>query len=209
MFHRFTLAVTVLVLAACTSTLLAQDGKDAPKQPAKPPTAAELLKLAGPGPEHEKMAKYAGKWDIMIKMGGTASYKGEAENRMTVAGRFLQMDFKAKAAKEIPGLPADTEGAFTLGFDRRHGHYALIHMDTFGTYFVTSQGKADETTGKIRMAGKDDDPMMKAMGLTKEFVHVVDFKSADEFVVEVLIIDTRTPARKEMKFMEYAFARKK
>jgi hypothetical protein len=121
---------------------------------------------------------------------------------MIVGGRFLQLEYQAKG-------PNETEGMFILGFDPRHQRFTLITMDSFGAYYVASQGKRDEASGKIRMQGTDDDPMMKSLGYTKEFVHVLDLRSADEFAIEVWFVDTRTPARREMKFMDYTFKRKK
>jgi len=159
-----------------------------------------LLRLAGPGPEHEKLARYSGTWDLQVEMGST-SYQGAATNRMTVGGRFLQVEYLAQGAKGA------TEGIFISGFDPRHRRHTLIAMDSFGPYFVSSQGGPD-ASGKLRLLGTDDDPAMKAMGFVKEFVHVVDFKSADEFSIEVRFIDTRTPERKEIKFMTYRFARR-
>lgn len=100
------------------------------------------------------------------------------------------------------------DGTFTLGCDNRHDRFSLIATDSFGTYFVTSQGKRHAETGELKLTGTDDDPMMKAMGLTQELVHVVDFRSKDEFAIEVRFIDTRTPARKELKAMEFVFKRK-
>ena len=155
-----------------------------------------------PGPEHEKLAAWAGTWAMTISMGTgqrALVYEGAATNRMTVGGRFLQVEYAAK------GAPGALEGIFVLGFDPRHQNHTLIAMDSFGPYFVTSKGKRDEQSGKIKMFGTDDDPQMKAMGLTKEFVHLVEFPTADEFSIEVWFIDTRTPERKEMKFMTYRF----
>jgi hypothetical protein len=110
---------------------------------------------------------------------------------------------------EATGKGDTNEGIFTVGFDRRHKEYALVAFDNFGTYFVTSQGKRDEKSGKIRMAGKDDDPVMKAMGHSKEFVHVLDLRGPDEFAVEVWFVDTRTAERREFRYMDYTFKRKK
>jgi hypothetical protein len=164
-----------------------------------PPSREEMLKMMGPGPEHEQLAKYAGKWDLTIKM-GPQTFQCTTENRMIVGNRFLEIDYASKDKK--------MEGQFSLGFDRRHQHYTLTAMDSFGTYPVHSQGKRDgEQLAKLY--GKDDDPMMKAMGFTKEFVHVLDFKSPDEFVIEVHFIDTRTAERKEFKAMDYVFQRQK
>lgn len=196
------LSTLFLFLMSITESLTTQETKQRPKQP----SAEEMLKMARPGVEHEKLARYIGKWDVVVSMSSGAAamkYQGTAESRMTVGGRFLQMEYQAK------GKTDSTEGIFTIGFDPRHQRYTIIAMDSFGTYFVTSQGKQDEKTGKIRMLGTDDDPMMKSLGYTKEFVHVLDLRNPDEFAVEIWFVDTRTAARKEIKFMEYTFKRGK
>jgi hypothetical protein len=188
-------------VAISSTPLFAQEAKKAIKRP----SMEEQLKRTRPGPEHEQLTRYAGAWAAEVRMfaGPSAiAYEGNAENRAIVGGRFLQVEYQAK------GKAGDTEGVFIVSFDSRHKRYALVALDNFGTYFVTSQGKRDDATGKIKMLGTDDDPMMKALGFTKEFVHVMDLRSDDEFAVEVWIVDTRTPARKEMKYMEYVFKRK-
>jgi hypothetical protein len=193
------LAATLLLATLSSS---AQESKS----PSKPPSAEDQLKLARPGVEHEKLAAYVGAWTVEVTIGSglrALKYQGTSQNRMTVGGRFLQMEYQAK------GKTNSTEGLFTVGFDPRHQRHTLIAMDDFGTYFVTSQGQRDSNTGKIRMLGTDDDPVMKAMGLTKEFVHVLDLRNPDEFAVEVWFIDTRNAARKEFKYMDYIFKRKK
>ncbi|MDZ4781837.1 MAG: DUF1579 family protein [Planctomycetia bacterium] len=143
---------------------------------------------------------------MTVSMGSGASaikYQGTAESRMTVGGRFLQVEYQAQGKADA------TEGMFTAGFDSRHQRHTLIAMDSFGTYFVTSQGQRDAKSGKIRMSGTDDDPVMKALGHTKEFVHVLDLRGPEEFVMEVWFVDTRTAARKDFKYMDYTFKRKK
>lgn len=42
----------------------------------------------------------------------------------------------------------------------------------------------------------------------KGFVHILDLRSRDEYVIKVWFIDTRTVERREMKFMDYTFKRK-
>ena len=175
-------------------------------QEVKTPSAEDQLKQTKPGLEHEAFARYVGTWDLTVNMGSGASaikYQGAADSRMTVGGRFLQVEYQAKGEADA------TEGLFTLGFDSRHQRHTLIAMDSFGTYFVTSQGQRDAKSGKIRMSGADDDPVMKALGYTKEFVHVLDLRGPEEFVIEVWFVDTRTAARKEFKYMDYTFKRKK
>lgn len=193
-----------LTLAAASSWSPAQEAKPTPQ--VKPPTAEEQLKLTKPGAEHEELARHAGAWDVEISMGSgkaPVKYQGTSENRMTVGGRFLQMEYQTL------GKAGPIDGMFTVGFDPRHQRHTLIAMDSFGAYFVTSQGRRETPGGKIRMLGTDDDPVMKALGHTKEFVHVLDLRSPDEFTVEVWFVDTRTAARKEFKYMAYTFKRRK
>jgi hypothetical protein len=200
-----------MLLAVC-GPLAAQEAKT----PAGPTPFEEQLKRTRPGPEHEQLARYAGTWNIEVKLGGGPAamvYQGTADNRMIVGGRFLQIEYRGAAkdgtAKAGASKAGSTEGSFIVSFDSRHKRYSIVALDNFGTYFVTSQGKRDEETGTIKMLGTDDDPMMKRMGFTKEFAHVLDLRSPDQFAIEVRIIDTRTPARKEMKYVEYLFNRKK
>lgn len=190
--------LTIIAPLCAFIALASAEGQEA-RKPAETSSEAQS-RLAGPAPEHDKLARYSGAWDLQVKM-GSLTYQGAATNRMTVGGRFLQVEYQARGTKGA------TEGIFVAGFDPRHQRHTLIAMDSFGPYFVTSQGKPDDS-GKLRLLGSDDDPTMKAMGFTKEFVHVVDFKSADEFVIEVRFIDTRTAERKEMKFMTYSFVRR-
>jgi len=193
----FLALVFVLPIAA----IQGQEGKQA-----KRPSLADALKLGQPGAEHKKLAQYAGEWEAIVKMGGGNAarvYSGTAKNRMLAGGRFLEIEYQTKGPTE------SLEGAFLVGFDGRHQRFALVALDSFGTYFVTSQGKRNDETGKARLLGTDDDPQMKAMGFTKEFAHVLNFSGDDEFTIEVLLIDTRTAERREIKFMEYQFKRKR
>jgi hypothetical protein len=196
-------SVMVAFLFLSLSALASAQGA---KSPAKQPSFEEQLKRTRPGPEHEQLASYAGAWDIEVKLGGGPAalvYQGTADCRMIVGGRFLQIEYRGQ------GKAGNTEGTFIVGFDSRHKRYAIVAIDNFGTYFVTSQGRRDESTRKIKMLGTDDDPMMKKMGFTKEFAHVLDLRTPEDFSIEVLMIDTRTEERKEMKYIEYLFHRRK
>jgi hypothetical protein len=190
-----------LAFSLAASPLEAQVAQETTK-----PSSGELQrKLRTPTPEHKQLASYAGAWDVEIKMGGGGGallYRGAANNRVVAGSRFLQMEYQAKAKND------EIDGTFIVGFDSRHKRFTLVAMDSFGPYFVSSQGQRDEKSGKIRMLGTDDDPMMKAMGYTKEFVHVLDLRSENEYAIEIWFVDTRTAARREFKFMDYVFKRK-
>jgi hypothetical protein len=165
-----------------------------------------LARLSHPGPEHRRLGELTGKWGVTIHMGSgsgssTANHTGTAESRLTTQGRFLFIEYAAK------GATGPLEGTFTLGFDSRHDEFVLMATDTYGNYFVTSRGKSESSGAPIKMYGRDDDPTMKAMGLTKEFVHVLHLRNRTEFALEIWFVDTRTQERKEIKFMEYRFRR--
>jgi hypothetical protein len=165
---------------------------------------AALQELASPGPEHAQLAARAGAWKLTIRMFAgpqPIELTGTATNEMLVGGRFLQSTYKAA------GGGFETEGVFTTGFDRRHGEHTMILMDNFGTYFVTARGKAPAEGEELKLLGKDDDPQMTALGLTKEFAFAPREVDDDHYVVEIRFIDTRTPERKEIKFMEYDYQR--
>jgi hypothetical protein len=196
----------VIVLAFASALVLATLPAQDAKPVIKPPAAEEELSLGRPGPEHEILARYSGVWEIEIRMVSSNApimYQGAATNRMTAGGRFLQIEYQAVGKTNI------TEGIFSIGFDQRHQRFTVIAIDSLGSYFVTSRGVRDEKTGKIRLLGTDDDPMIKPAGYTKEFVHVLDLRSPNNFIIEIWFIDTRTAARKELKFMDYTFKRKK
>jgi hypothetical protein len=57
------------------------------------------------------------------------------------------------------------------------------------------------------MYGQDDEPVMTAMGFEKEFVIVLRWYSDNRIGIETLFIDTRTPARTEMPFIEFVLER--
>jgi len=197
-------ALVVRLLCGCVAIVFTAGLSASEPQPDST-AVQQQLELTKPGPEHQQLARYVGKWNVAVRMGGGAtavSYTGTGEGRMVVGGRFLQVEYQARNATDA------TEGLMLLGFDRRHQRFTMSAHDSFGTYAVSSQGTQDESTGKIRMQGTDDDPVMKALGHEKAFVQVLDPRSDDEFAIEVWFVDTRSAARKEFKYMEYLFTRR-
>ena len=165
-------------------------------------TPAELREQSKPGPEHQMLAEFAGRWKLSVSAQGKRGVStGSARSYMTLENRFLWLGYDAK------GKAGNFKGAFTIGFDRRHSEFTLIAMDTDGTYFVTSRGKRASGAKTIKLTGKDDDPHMKALGFEKEFAHVLDLSGKDSFSIKVLYIDNRTDERKEIEALEFKFER--
>ena len=191
----------VALLAVWVASIgYAQDGKKAPRRKSN----EQLRELANPGPEHRELANYEGKWNLEIRLGAGESiavYSGASHNRMVAAGRFLLCEFDASLQNEVAA------GVLTIGFDRRHDEYTIQSLDSWGTYFVTARGKRAEDSKLIKLYGKDDDPHMKSMGLTKEFAFELDLTARHKFSIKVYMIDNRTPNRREMLMMEYQFTK--
>ena len=140
----------------------------------------EAMKLAGPGPEHELLASRAGEWTTTVTLSGMTpdtppqEQTGKASAKMILGGRFLQIH----SSGSFMGMPF--ESLETLGFDRRHGHYTVVGMDTLGTYSVTARGEKDDD-GIIRMHGEDDDPMGKQI-----YTFELEILSPDEHEYRVI-----------------------
>ncbi len=199
---KLILSMTLTFILFTTTFSYAQQDKKKPRQFSN----AELRELANPGPEHKVLANYVGNWSVAIRFGsGTSAlvYNGTSAHQMVADGRFLVCEFKATSNRGA------AEGMFTLGFDRRHTEHTIQAIDSWGTYFVTARGKPQAGSKRVKLYGKDNDPHMKSLGLTKEFAYTIDFKDNHKFVIEVLMIDTRTKERREQKMMEYQFIRKK
>ena len=163
------------------------------------PSQSELLALVAPGPEHERLSALAGGWSVeTVAPSGAATKSHTAQATTIIGGRFLQIDLTATGPRPAPQR-------FTIGFDRRHGRYNLIAMDTDGTYSVSATGT--ERDGVIRMVGEDEDPVMRRMGLTKRFAHTLEILSRDEFTLSVLFVDTRTPEERLVPAARYRFRR--
>jgi hypothetical protein len=123
---------------------------------------------------------------------------GSAVARPRLDGRFVEFELDIEAEPIQHAL-------YTFGFDQRHGLFTVIAMDNTGSYFVSGKGKRDGS--RIPMYGTDDDPVMRSMGFDKEFVIVLDARSADHVRIEIRFIDTRTPARTELPFMAFDLRR--
>jgi hypothetical protein len=172
-----TAAAVAAVMAACGAGALA----------AQEPTSeqvAQVLELARPGPEHEALARLAGEWDLRI-LGWPApgaepfEVTGRAVNRTILGGRFLE----SRSTSTVGG--ETTESISIHGFDRRHGEYTIIGLDTFGTYWVTAQGPRAED-GRIVMRGTDD---MVTLNHTQVYDMILTIDGPDRYTVEIIFHD--------------------
>jgi hypothetical protein len=159
--------------------------------------ASDALAVVGPGAEHALLAELTGTWCAKVTTAGITRTV-PASARTILGGRFLEID--------VTGADSafSTAARLLLGFDRRHGVYQAALHDTWGTYFVTARGSAEAPT---TLTGSDDDPVMRQMGLTKEFVITLREMNARRLVIDIAFVDTRTAARKLIPAGGWSFER--
>jgi hypothetical protein len=168
--------------------------------------AALSMALAQPGPEHERLAGLAGKFNVEVKLWMSPGAEpmlvaGSGENRTILGGRFLEM-----AAVTGEGA-METHGLILLGFDRRHEKYTLINMDNWGTYYITAAGTFDKASGKIVMSGEDEDPVMEHTQVFDWTLQIID---DDTYVFEVIFKDEmHTRGGPDFKMLEFTGRREK
>ena len=147
--------------------------------------AERLAESARPGPEHERLARMAGVWDVEIKMWPRPGaepmvMQGTVEAKTILGGRFLVQ------TAEIADTDPMGEQVSILGFDRRSGTYTLIGLDTAGTYWVTASGPADAGGDVAVLSGEDYDPIFER---TQLYDFVLRWPDEDTFITEIVFKD--------------------
>jgi hypothetical protein len=188
----------VLVIGAAAA--LAQDQVQQPTDE----MMAEFVEMARPGPEHERLAGYAGKWSattlFWIAPGGdTMTIDGTQTNEMVLGGRFLMSNGKTSGGIVVG------ESLTLLGFDRRLGEYTMVTFDTWGTYYITARGKHDPETDVITLSGEDFDPLMN---FTQEYYFRIRFVDEDTYTEELFFTDSvMTQGLGEFRMSETTYTR--
>ena len=161
-----------------------------------PPSVVAQTPAPGtPGQEHEVLHSLVGDWEVSLE----DEVVGSATARLRLGDRFLEIELLNDSGPLGHAI-------YIFGFDRRHEVYTVVFFDDSGTYWVTAQGTDD--IGRIAMYGEDEDPVMREIGLDKEYVIVLDIHSPDHISLETIWLDTRTPERTEIPFVAYQLHRK-
>lgn len=155
------------------------------------------MKMAQPGPAHDVLKHFEGKWKSTITsyFNPSAPMKGTGKttNTMILGNRFLQM--------EGDGTIMGTKVANMqiLGYDNRKGKYFIFSIDEMGTYAVTAQGDYDEATKTMTLHGTEEEGGMKF-----NFRMVMQF--VDKKTVKFdLVFDF--PGQGEMKMVEGVYTK--
>ncbi len=150
------IAVAFLVLASASA--LADEAKPAAKEhsAAEKEMMEKYTKAATPGPEHQQMAKMAGKWKLQVvawMAPGAPPMKSEgtAEFRTILGGRYLE--------QEVHGSMGDQpfEGRGLEGFDNITKTRFGTWVDSMGTGPMVMKGKCAAGAKTCTMKGKVSD----------------------------------------------------
>ena len=163
-------------MLASTLTWAAEPAKKAAKQeakvdPAQQAAMAEMMKLAAPGPAHEKLKAMEGKWKAVQKSwfapGEPTVTDGTSECKLVLGGRFLEQRYKGVSM----GQPF--EGYGLTGYDNKKGAYTMLWIDNMATAMMTGEGSMDAAGQDLTMKAMGDGPDGKPTEF-KMVTHVVD-----------------------------------
>ncbi len=159
MLGGVTVMATVLLVAA---TVISQDEPPA-KEPQQGGDAmatmmAEWAKANAIGPEHDRLKKMVGKWNVESKMWMNPNApptvsQGTAECNLVFGGRFIEQHYKCP----MMGMPF--EGRSFEGYDRIKKKYVSVWMDSMSNGIWVTYGTPDAGGKSVTYYGMSDDPM--------------------------------------------------
>lgn len=183
MTSRWTKYALALLVAVVLLPNLAVS-QDADPHKMSPEKMAEMMdkwmEMIKPGPYHERLGRFIGKWDTettMHGMGAPMKTKGEAEIRWLLEGRWLLTDSRYSM------MGQQAHGFAIQGYDNFKKKYVGMWVDSMNTALLTMSGTASRD-GKVEtMWGLMDEPMTGEVGKHVKYVtRVID---NDKFVFEI------------------------
>jgi hypothetical protein len=158
------------------------------------------MKAATPGPEHQKLAKMAGKWKLQVTSWmapGAPPQKSEAsaEFKPVLGGRYLQQEVKGNM------MDQPFEGMGIEGFDNVTKERFATWVDNMSTGAMTVRGKCAADAKKCTLKGKVPDAVAGKEVPVSETVTMTD---DDHFTFEM---HGQGPGGKMFKMLEIAYSR--
>lgn len=178
---RKVLVSAALLGASCffAGNLVAQYGDKQSKDDMQMPEGMQAwMETNKPGKHHERLAKYAGKWNQTLthwmEPGSEPMvHEGTYDCEMIFGGRYLVDHHSSKF------MGMDFEGRGITGYDNIAEEYVSIWFDNMGTGFMITRGDYDPDSGKIVMKGEMSDPMSPTgKSKVKNVMYMKDNKTA-------------------------------
>ena len=184
-----------------------------PAAPVAPAAGDEMAKMmaafekaANLGPEHHRLAKLAGTWDLVVEMWmapGTPSSKSNAVMTadMILGGRYLraQVIGESFAGPQAPKF----EGMLIEGFDNVSKRWTTTWIDNMGTGVMRAEATAPADAKKLEWIGTANDPLTGKPKATRE---VQTFDGDDRWTSEMY---DKGPDGKEFVTMKIMYTRQK
>lgn len=176
----------------------------APAPPAPVDSATAMknwMAYATPGDMHKVLAEEVGSWTTevtswMAEGAPPSTSKGEAQFKMVMGGRYLQVMFKG----DMGGMPF--EGMGTSGYDNSKKVFMSTWIDNMGTGMMSMEGTYDAASKKMESKGKAVDPTNNTECSMREIVTHTDAK---HMTMEMF---TTPQGGKEFKTMEIKYTKK-
>ena len=142
-------------------------------QPNQAQMMAEMMKLAAPGPYHEKLKAFVGKWtaDVTTTMmpgGPEEKSTGMMTNEMILGDRYLKQNYEGTMMK----MPF--RGGGIVGYDNVKKKYTSLWVDEMSTQMMIAEGTMDESAKTITMSSTFDCPMDNAKHTMRQVITMVD-----------------------------------
>jgi hypothetical protein len=147
-----------------------------------------------PGPEHEKLKKFEGEWDAVVKFGGGES-KASASYKLTLGGFWLQSHFKA----DFGGMPFEGQGL--AGYDPHKKKYVSTWADSVAPHLMVMEGNFAADGKTFTETGEGMGPDAKLQKLKS----VYEFKDKDTIVFTMYKVE----GGKDEQMMQITYKRKK
>lgn len=194
---RQILRIALVILMLVPALAVAQEGKAPGMDSATAAMMAEWEKYATPGPEHARMAKEVGTWDVLTRMWMDPSQpptesKGSCVVTTILGGRFLRSDYKG----DMMGMPF--EGIAISGYDNHKKEYFGTWMDNMGTMMMMFTGTCKADGSECTFTTSFDDPIMKTPKSVRE---VCRYTSADSWTMDWYETVPGQPERKTMEIV--------
>ena len=197
-----TLAIAAVLLAAAAASADEPKAQAPALSPAEQAMMEKYTKAATPGPEHQQLAKLAGKWDLQVTSwmtpgGAPMKSQGTAEFKPILGGRFVQEEVHG----DMGGQPF--EGMGLEGFDNITKERIGTWVDNMGTGLMTTRGKCAAGAKKCTFKGRMPDAVAGKEVAVTETVTMTD---DDHFTFE-MYGPGPGPGGKTFKVLEIAYTR--
>jgi hypothetical protein len=197
------LFVCILVTALLVSIARSDDKPASPDKAKQDQMMADYMKMAQPGPEHERLKAFAGDWDADVKTwnpdgSAGAPSKGVMHAKMMLGDRFLVLHYEGQMDMGDGMKPF--RGMGMGAYDRGKKKYVNVWVDEMSTGVMTTEGTAEGNV--LTCEGTTTDPMSGQPMKVKEVMTDVD-KDHHKYELHM-----SGPDGKMMKMLEIVYTRK-